>query len=195
MQPKKVALFLAKLFPAFFLILYFWQGLSLSTYYHRLIGGFLEWIYTSDPHGMIKGISLQGEEFVVRIAAFGRKMSLEIVAADVTTNEAMILTLYLVSPVIGRWRRYLFFFSASLLLMFSVHSLTVASIIRHALARNPTTSLLVDPRSFWSLAAFHYDNFYELMGMYLFVLGLWFPYIMTVIAELRRSSPEQGPSP
>jgi len=194
MPPRKIVLFLIKLFPTFFLVLYIWHGLGLAGYYHQLIGNLLNWAYTTlDPHGFIKGIDLEGRDFIVKIMAYGRKMSLEIVAEDVTTNEAMLLTLYLVSPILPRWRRFLGFFLSALAALFLVHVLTVASIIHYALLTNPTTARLMSPNALSGKLAAYYNNFYELMGMYLFVLALWLPHVLLILTGARRSIHEKGP--
>ncbi len=185
---RAAIVFLIKVFPIFFLTLLFWQYVGVSRFYHALIAGLLDLVYPPlDPAGITKGVTVEGGEFLVSILFMGKIHGLKIVAEDITSNTAMLVSLYLASPIRPRIRRFAKFLLVSLLILFAVHCLTVGATIQYAFMTSrailgmhsygPITTKLVDS----------YTYFYELIGMYLVVLALWFPYIVIRMAEQRKS--------
>ncbi len=184
MARKTLIVFLIKIFPLFLLILFLWQYLRISHAYLALAAFTLNAFFPLlDPTGIVEGFGSDGISFIVYLA---NAKPLKIVAEDITSNTAMLLSLYLASPIRLYLRKFIIFFAASILILFLVHCFTVSVTILYAFASNPdimerhplgpTTIKAVDD----------YVYFYELIGMYLIVLALWFPYIGCCLTDMKR---------
>lgn len=182
MDRKAVIVLLIKIFPLYLAILYLWQIVGLSQYYHEAIALLLERLYALlNPLGPVKGIDVEGKEFLVKLLVANRKTTLHATAEDITSNMGMLLSLYLASPMRAFLRR----FSVSLLLsvaaLYAVHVATTAAHIQYACMNNQAILRFYPPGALSLKIAPAYVDFYIRFGMYLFVLALWLPYIMSVL--------------
>jgi hypothetical protein len=192
MERKTVIGLLIKLFPLYVAVLLLWQYVGISRVYHELIALVLGTGYALfDPQGLIKGIDVREGEFLVKLLAGGKKLPLFITAEDLTSNMAMLLTLYGASPFRGRCRMFARHLLISLGILFAIHVFTLAAQIQYALMSNETTARLHPPNSFLASVIPIYMNFYTLFGMYLFILGLWLPFIMSVVMRHKREAAGQ----
>ncbi|UCG52196.1 MAG: hypothetical protein JSW58_01170 [Candidatus Latescibacterota bacterium] len=98
----------------------------------------------------------------------------------------MLLTLFLASPIRPYARLFLRNLSGSLAVLIVIHVLTLFAAIQHALLSHPQIAIFDVFGSSESTFINAYTQFYELIGMFLFVLTLWFFYMATYVS--RRTS-------
>jgi hypothetical protein len=184
MARKALIAFLIKIFPLFLLILFLWQYLRLSHAYLAVAASVLNVIFPLlDPTGLVTGFDSDGISFIVHLSI---AKPLKIVGEDITSNTAMLLSLYLASPIRHYLRKFVIFFTASIVILFFVHCFTVCMTILFAFATNPVI-MKRNPIGLTTIkAADNYVYFYELVGMYLIILALWFPYIGSYLADMKR---------
>jgi len=191
MVRKALIVFLIKIFPLFLLILFFWQYLGISHVYLGLAAAVLNVFFPLlDPTGLVQGFGSDGTSFIVYLAG---SHTLKIVGEDITSNTAMLLSLYLASPILYRPRKFVFYFAGSILILFFIHCFTVSTTILYAFSTNPYIMRHHPIGATTIKAADNYVYFYELIGMYLVILALWFPYIAGCIAEMKRSNAARPP--
>jgi hypothetical protein len=188
MGPRAALKLLAKAIPFYILILVAWQLLKVSHIYHHLIAWGLDWLYPAlDPLGPVKGVGAGGGDLLVKLLISGKKLVLVIKAEDITSNTAMLLALYLASPIRPRLKRFFAFFIPSLFVLYLVHLGTAAASIKYAFLSNPTVTSLYPPSTFVARFIPLYKVFYTNVLMYLSILALWLPYIGFLMAEAARS--------
>jgi hypothetical protein len=187
MERKTVIRLLIKLFPLYVAILLLWQYAGVSRWYHELIAAVLSQGYALfDSSGPVKGVDVKGAEFMAKLLVAQKKLPLFITAEDITSNTAMLFALYGASPMRGHGRAFASYLFSALGILFLIHLITVAAQIQYALMSNETIMQLF-PAGALSLKVIPvYMNFYILIGMYLFILCLWLPYIMTVVMHHRK---------
>ncbi len=187
MAVKAVITFLIKVFPFFFLILLGWQQLGLAEVYHAVVAAVMTLVYPLfDSTGLVNNIGSAGESFVIELMGRGVQLgSINIVGGDITSNTAMLLSLYLASPILLHPRKYLIFAGSSLAALFVIHCFTLGMTIYYAFATNSQITHRFPLGKLAVKFADAYVYFYELMGMYLFILALWLPYIFYCIIEMR----------
>lgn len=186
MVQRPVLVFLAKVVPLVVLLLVLWQGLGLSHPYHKLLAGILDNVYSHfDPTGAVSGVGVRSDQFYFTLAVGGERVGLSVNAADITSNMTMLLALYLASPIRRRTKQFLVFFACSLALMFFLHAFTVFTVSQAALMTHPGVMASAPFGPAHMKLVLHYRVFFEEMGMYLFVLVLWLPYIAWCIFRSR----------
>jgi hypothetical protein len=191
MARKALIVFLIKIFPLFLLILFVWQFLRFSHLYHSLVASVLDIFFPLlDPTGIVEGFSSEGGSFIVSLA---KVKSLNIIGEDITSNTAMLLTLYLASPIWPYLRKFVFFFAGSILILLLVHCFTVSMTILYAFATTPSMMKRVPIAISTMRAADNYIWFYESLGMYLIILILWFPYIGICLADMKNRHQSSQP--
>jgi len=164
--------------------LWLWQAAGVSYWYHEALAAFLNWIYPAfDPTGVVRGVGVDGHEVTLRLLVGDAKTALSINASDVTSNFAMLVALYVSSPIGRRWRRFLASLGVALATLFVLHAFTVVTVSQEAFSLNPGIRHLAGFSARISRAAGLYNAFYEQIGMYLYVLLLWFPYVLTTLRD------------
>ena len=187
MVDRRILAFLIKVGPVFLALLWLWHSAGLSAVYHRMLAGFLNvWYPHVDPMGVVAGAVAEEQEVMLRLLVAGRKTGLAINGEDITSNFAMLAALYLSSPIRRHWRLFLVHFASSAVVIFVLHALTVFTFSQQAFMSHPEIAKLGYTRTRMNFTL-HYNVFYEAMGMYLFVLVLWFPYILHVIRDPRHA--------
>jgi hypothetical protein len=189
MDRRAVILFLAKssvLYLVFFLL---WQVAGLSQVYHGAVAAFLSIVYPHiDPTGAVSGVIASKHDMVFRLVVGDTRFGLAINGVDITSNTAMLLALYFASPIRGHGRVFAVLLSASMVFLFLVHAITLVTASQEALMTHPgimATAPFSAGERWWVP---RYNAFYEEMGMYLYVLLLWLPYIAWRFLEARRSN-------
>jgi hypothetical protein len=184
MARKALIAFLIKIFPLFFVILLLWQFLKFSHAYMAAVAAVLDVFFPLlDPTGIVKGFDSDGIHFIIHLTIAN---PLKIVGEDITSNTAMLLSLYLASPIRHYLRKFTIFFTASILILFFVHCFTVSMTILYAFTTNPDIMRRAPVGLTTMKAVDNYVYFYELVGMYLIILALWFPYIGSCLAGMKR---------
>lgn len=187
MAQRQILLFLIKIGPMFFGLLWLWHSAGLSSLYHRVLAGFLDVFYPPlDNVGIVSGVSVKGHELMIWLQAGTKSTGLAINGEDITSNFAMLVALYLASPIIRYWKLFLAMLGGAVLVMFLLHALTVGSFIQQAFAGHPEIARMAGFGKWHNHFHLYYGIFFEAMGMYLYVLALWFPYILYVIRDLRQ---------
>jgi hypothetical protein len=188
MVVKAVITFLIKVFPLFFLVLIGWQQLGLAEMYHAMVALVMTLVYPLfDSTGLVNSIGSADGSFVIELMRRGVSLgSCDIVGGDITSNTAMLLSLYLASPILLHPRKYLIFVGSSLAVLFVIHCFTLGLTIYYAFSTNPDITRRFSLGNFAVKFADSYVYFYEIMGMYLCILALWLPYIYYCIIEVRR---------
>lgn len=183
-RERRVLAFLIKVGPAFFAMLWLWQAAGASYWYHEALAALLNRIYPAfDPTGVVRGAGVDGHDVNLRLLVGEAKTGLAINASDVTSNLAMLVALYVSSPIGRRWRRFLVFFGVALAALFVLHACTVVTVSQEAFSLNPDIRRLAGFSERAAHAAGLYNVFYEQIGMYLYALLLWFPYILTTMRD------------
>jgi hypothetical protein len=186
MAQKALIAFLIKIFPLFLLILFLWQFLRFSHLYHSITASILNVFFPSlDPTGIVEGFASDGTSFIVKLA---KGKILNIVGEDITSNTAMLFSLYLASPIRHRVRKFIKFFLASIFILLTVHCFTVSTMILSALAQTPQVLRNYSIELSIIRAADNYILFYELIGMYVIILALWFPYIGSCLVDMKNQA-------
>ena len=188
MAVKAVIAFLIKVFLLFFLILLVWQRFGLADVYHALVALVMTLVYPLfDTTGLVSNIGSADGSFVIELVERGVKRdTCTIVGGDITSNTAMLLSLYLASPIRLHPRKYLAFAGYALATLFVIHCFSLGMTIYYAFTTNPEITRRFPLGNFAGKFADAYVYFYEILGMYLFVLALWLPYIFYCIIEIRR---------
>lgn len=182
MVPRASKLFLIKILPVFVLTILVWQHLGISNYYHRAVATMLDvTLPPVEPSKLIDAVYYHRQNFVLRVALGGNKGNVDFTARNTTLNYAMLLALYLASPILPFWQMYLAFFFTSLLLLFLVHIGTVAAMFQLFLSTNPSIVGAYHYPPWYVDWVKTYTGFYELNGMYIFVLLMWVPYIVAYV--------------
>jgi len=188
MARKPVTAFLIKVVPLFFLFLYLWEARGLSALYHRLLAQVLDAICpTLDPTGTVARVVADGHDLLFRLVLGADRVTLRVNATDITSNTAMLIALYLASPI-RRWKRFAVWMFCALVALFAVHVVTAVTVSQEALMSNPRVMAGSPFTRAQVVAVPRYNVFYEEMGMYLIVLLMWFPYLVTKIVEARRAA-------
>ncbi|GEM_PF-5355454 len=193
MDRKALIKLLVKIFPLFICILIVWQYLGISRLYHEALAPVLAILFALfDPLGPVKDVTAGGGEFAVRLVIHGRDMPLFLTAEDITSNTAMLLTLYLASPFKSQVRKFIIHLFLAVFVLYWIHIFTIASTIKFAMMSNPQIISLYPAGRIEARLVPFFINFYENLGMYLFALVLWLPYITTRL--LFRRKPESSKS-
>jgi hypothetical protein len=188
-------LFLIKIVPLFAVFLFLWHARGLASGYYRLLAGFLNAVYPAfDPTGTVTGVVARGHEVGVLLVVNAQNELLKINATDITSNMAMLISLYLASPVRRRVKTFLLYCSSSLILIFFVHAFTVVTLSQEAFITHPGIMASSPFSSTHMTLVQLYDLFYVEVGMYLAVLVLWFPYIFWCI-RVERGEARDDTSP
>lgn len=190
MIQRSLILTLLKLIPLYILFMLAWQVTPLSRYYGHVVSALTAIAYSiCAGEGPVKGVVTRGDYFFVKLLIQGRRLGLDIVAGDITSNVAMLLALYGASPMMKTARRFALCLPVSLVIMIALHVATLAATIQYALMTQPEIMRLFPPGKLAVRLVPLYKGFYEVIGMYLFVLLLWIPYIAGVLPqrELGRS--------
>lgn len=192
MAQRPVLAFLIKIVPVFFGLLWLWHSLGVSVLYHRLLAGFLDTVYPAlDATDIVHGVSVQGHELLLKLRVGNANTGLAINGEDVTSNFAMLAALYLSSPILPRWRLFLICFAAAFCTLFLLHAVTVWSLGQYAFAGHPQIAPLVGLSAKQASLLAAYNSFFESMGMYLYALILWLPYILVVLHDHLTSAAPQ----
>jgi hypothetical protein len=140
-------------------------------------------------------VAARGHEFGIGFVVNAKRDILSINATDITSNMAMLFSLYLASPIRRRVRVFLIGFICSLIVIFFVHTFTVIMLSREALSGHPgIMALSLFSKGEVRLAVL-YNAFYNELGMYLVVLLLWFPYILWCVRGMRGPKDETSALP
>ncbi len=182
MARKPVLIFLAKVVPLFLVFLYLWHELGVAHGYYRLVAAVLDAVYPGlDPAGAVTGVAARGDELGVGLLVGANRQVLSLNATDITSNAALLFSMFLASPIRRRERAFLVVFTASAVILFLVHVFTAMMLIQKAFFTHPE----IMAGGFFSgtdvKLVLLYTTFYEELGMYLVVLLLWFPYIVWCI--------------
>lgn len=184
MAKRPVLAFLLKVLPAFFGLLWLWHAAGLSSAYHHVLAAFLDTVYPAvDPSGVVQGVVARGHALLLKLLIGESRAGLEVNGDDITSNTAMLAALYLSSPILPRWRLFLGFLGGSLAALFLIHAVTVMTFSQHAFIGEPRIAPLVGAGERWTRFLGGYNSFFESMGMYLFVLVLWLPYLLIVLRD------------
>jgi hypothetical protein len=195
MVRNPVIVFLIKVFPLFAIFLYLWHAQNLAHGYYRLLAGVLDAFYPYfDPTGKVSGVAVRGHEIGIGLIVNAQREVLSVNATDITSNTAMLMALYLASPVWRRLRAFLLFFICASVLLFSVHAATVVTLSQEAFMTHPVIMANTPFTKTEILLIPIYNLFYVEVGMYLVVLILWFPYILRCIRTIREKSREASSS-
>jgi hypothetical protein len=190
MARKSIIAFLIKIGPVFFGLLWLWHGVGISHVYHEALAGLLGWVYPPlDPSGVVRGAAVEGHEILLRLLVGETKTTLAINAEDITSNFAMLAALYLSAP--PRWRRLALFFPTAVVILFLLHAVTVMTLSQEAFIGNPEILRLGGYTQAQANFFVGYNTFFEQMGMYLYPLVLWFPYVLLSVLETGRSEATQ----
>jgi hypothetical protein len=167
--------------------------MGVSRDYHRALAAVLDRIYPSlDPIGVVQGVGVNDHDFMVRLLAGKTRSALAINAEDITSGMAMLVALYLSSPIVRYWRRILVFFPVAVFALFVLHALTVVTFSQEAFVGNPAIARLAHYSQRQANLLVWYNVFYEQLGMYLYVLALWLPYILITLNNPRNSNNRNG---
>jgi hypothetical protein len=181
-----VTRYLVKIVPAFLLSLLAWRVLHLSVVYHSIVAFALDIAHgLLDPTGAVRGVSVAGGEFVVDLASGAGTTHLKIVADDLTGNAIVLLAFFLASPIRSHVKSFALHLCAALAALVGLHVFAAAS-NQYALA---TSGHFLGPVGAGGCGArplLYYGHFHELIGMYLFPLLLWVPYMARRLMESRR---------
>ena len=176
---------LIKLVPAFALAMLLWHVAGVAEVYHRMIvppAGFFLSLF--DGSGVIHGAHFKDGDLFVRLLVEGRRTGLTINLSDITSNEPVLVGLFLAAPIMPEVRRWSMWFGASLVALYVVHLFTIGTTVNAALLSNPQTARLLALGTVKGKFLVGYYDFYIQYGMFLVVLILWMPYI--VIGVLRK---------
>jgi hypothetical protein len=195
MARKPIIVFLIKIVPLFALFLYLWHARGLAGVYYRMLAEFVDVIYPHiDPTGTVKWVSVKEYNFGIGFVVNAKRDVLSLNATDITSNMAMLVSLYLASPIWRRVRIFLIHFVCSLAIIFFVHAFTIITLSREAFSTHPAIMALTPYTRFEVGITATYNTFYTEMGMYLVVLLLWFPYIIWCIRGFIRDTKNGGPN-
>jgi hypothetical protein len=187
MAQRQILQFLIKIGPVFFGLLWLWHSAGLSRLYHGILAGFLDvFLPPFDSVGIVDGVSAKGHDLLIWLKAGTSSTKLVINGEDITSNFAMLTALYLSSPIVRYWKLFLACFAGAVVLMFLLHALTVGSFVQQAFAGDPEIARMARYGRWHNHFQLYYGIFFEAMGMYLYALVLWIPYILHVIHDLRR---------
>lgn len=189
MARKPVIVFLIKVVPLFAVFLFLWHSRGLAGWYYRLVASVLDAVYPGlDPAGVVTGVAVKGNEFGVGFVAAAKRQVLSLNAADITSNVAMLFSLFLASPILRRTRVFLTHVAISVVVLFVIHVFTAMTLIQRAFMTHPAV-MAGSPFSKTEIKfTLLYTSFYEEMGMYLLVLVLWFPYILWCLRGAAKES-------
>jgi len=168
---------------------FLWHARGVASWYYGLMARVLDAVYPGlDPAGVVTGVAVRGHEFGVGFVAGGTRQVLSLNATDITSNVAVLFSLFLASPILRRVRVFLIHFVVSAAVLFLIHLLTAAALIQKAFLTHPVV-MAGSPFSNTGIKfTLLYTSFYEELGMYLIVLVLWFPYILWRIRDDAREA-------
>ena len=179
MTRKILKNYLLRIVPFFLLTLLAWHYLGFSKVYHTLIALSLDILYPSlDPTGFVQSVAIRGKEFVIHLLFHSKSMDLKIMADDLTVNTVPLIALFLSSPIKYAKIIYMINFAIALVVLFFIHVFTLSATVPFAFADNAEMYADSSLRQSMTWFLIHYTRFYELIGKYLIVLILWFPYIV-----------------
>lgn len=188
MAQRRILAFLIRIVPVYAGLLWLWHGAGLANAYHRALAGFLDFAYPPlDPAGVVHGVVVDGHDLMLRLLVGTHKTGLAINAEDITSDFAMLAALYLSSPVLPNWRRFAAFFAGAVAVIFLLHAFTVFAVSQSAFAGHPDLAPLVPRHGRGFLAG--YNVFFEAMGMYLYALVLWLPYMLGFLGRPTGDAP------
>jgi hypothetical protein len=104
---------------------------------------------------------------------------------DLTSNTILLISLFLASPIKSNAKPYVIHFASALAILFAMHVLAVAAAAQYALATTPEMLGQGGSGHPITLLLAHFAHFYELIGMYLFVVVLWVPYVASYLIGTR----------
>lgn len=189
MTSRTIKRLLIKIVPVFLVTMILWHYAGLSRLYHGVLAmSFDGLLPLLDPTAMIKRVTLEGDELLLRILFQGRKIGLAVTAPDITSNSVLLLALFLSSPIKPNPRLYAGFFAGSVVVLFGIHLITVATNVQFAFMANPEIAPGLAHGKLLTGMMVHYRQFYLEYGMYLFVLALWCPYLIMVISRYRSAA-------
>ena len=183
MGPSPIKWFLIKIVPIFVIVLVAWQKYGLSHYYQSLVASVLNFFLPLFSP-LIDGVMYDDNKFLLALIYQGKKGTVDFPARTTMLNFTMLLALYLASPIRPIVRTYFTFFLGSLAVMFVIHLFTLSAFFRMFIYDNPNLGTIQITRQ--TTFAEHYARFYELNGMYIFVLLLWGVYAAVYAASQRR---------
>jgi hypothetical protein len=184
MAHKRIVAFLIKIGPVFLALLWLWHSVGAARVYHEVLAAFLTLVYPGlDPAGVVQGVGVKEHELMLRLLVGKTKSALAINANDITSDMALLAALYLSSPIRRHWRRFAAYFPAALVVLFLLHALTIVSFSQEAFIGNPAIARLGGYTQRHADFLVHYNVFFEQMGMYMFPLVLWFPYILSTLND------------
>jgi hypothetical protein len=180
MASKRGIAFLLSIVPIFLALLWLWQSRGLDVFYHARVASLVNLVYPRiDPFHVVREASVDSDEFVIRLLANGRRTSMYVNAQDITWNLAMMVSLYIASAT---WhRRFWLWFVGSVAALVVIHVGTVMTIAHEGLLTNPEIASGLPRSAMGEWLVIHYNRFYEELGVHLLVIGLWLPYVMTLL--------------
>ncbi|MCH7548724.1 MAG: hypothetical protein IH969_04155 [Candidatus Krumholzibacteriota bacterium] len=188
MVQKTVKLLLIKIVPIFLGTMALWQFGGVSKLYHACLVIPLNALTSVlDPSGLIQGATSNGDQILFQILYQGKRVWLDMTAKDITSNSALLWTLFLASPIRPLSKLYFTSFASALLILFGLHVVTVAAAVQHGLLTSTRIITPLQDRPVLSSFLVNYRNFYIEYGMYLFVIALWCPYIIAYLSREGRA--------
>ena len=184
MAPKPVIVFLIKVIVLMAALMIGWH-FGLGRAYHTMLAGFIDVTYPPiDPTGVVNGALVREGDFLLRLGMGQNFFTLNININDIAgSNTLVLIALFLATPVRGHWNELSAHLSLSLLALFLIHTATVITVSQEAFMSHPQI-MESNPFSSWQVKLVpRYNVFYEELGMYLFALLLWFPYVMRRVRE------------
>jgi len=191
MAQRAIKLFLIKIVPVFVVSMVAWQKLGISNIYHSLMASVLNLFAVFDRPGLDGGLITEPGKFGMRCFYSGTMtdIPLETFALQITGNAPLLIALYLSSPVMAVKRTYLVYFLIALLGLFLTHAVTSILLIQLGVMTTPGWSDIArfyDYGSGYITFLKYYKSFYEVFGLYVFVLVLWLPYVGTYVVRTNR---------
>jgi hypothetical protein len=187
MVRKVVIPYLAKIVPAFLVCLLAWRALGLSAIHNTLVALAFDVIHRLlDPTGTVRSVAAAGKEFVLGLSIGGKTSHLKIVADDLTGNTIVLLAFFLASPIRSSVKSFAAHLAGALGVLFCIHVVAVAASTQHALFSSPDVLGPGATVQIGTRLLLQFGHFYELIGMYLFPLVLWVPYIASRLMRSRR---------
>lgn len=186
MARKVVTQYLVKIVPSYLVSLLVWRALGLAVLYHSLVASALDVLHPIlDPTGSVRGVFVEDKEFVFRLWAGGKGVQFRVMGDDLTSNMILLVSLFLASPIKSNVKPYVIHFASALAILFAMHVLAVAAAAQYALAMTPEILGQGGSGHLMTLLLAHFAHFYELIGMYFFVLVLWTPYVASYLIGTR----------
>jgi len=191
MALRAIKLFLIKIVPVFVVSMVAWQKLGISKIYHAVLASVLNLFPVFDRSGLDARVMSEPGKFGMNFSYSGTitDIPLDAFALQITGNAPLLIALYLSSPIMPLRRTYVVYFVIAFLGLFLTHVCTTTLLIQLGVMTTPGWA---DIASFYDYGTGYmtflkyYKSFYEIFGLYLFVLVLWLPYIGTYVVRTSR---------